>query len=517
MGSHVRALALAARLVGPLGLLGCLGCLGCLERDGAGGRGGAAEGGAAEGGAAEGGAPAPAPVSPLSAEELLNPAACAGCHPYHFERWAASMHAYAARDPVFRAMNAKGQRETGGALGDLCVRCHAPLAVELGLTRDGLNLDEVPEHLQGVTCAFCHQVEEVAGAHNNPLLWANDGVLRGAVRDPAPGSPHAAAYSPLLDRRDPSSAALCGACHDVVTPAGVHLERTYLEWRQSLFSVEGALTLTTCGDCHMPVDRSAEARAALARGVSPPERDLHDHLMPGVDVALVDFPGRAVMEEAVRAELRHLLLPELCAEVGAGGGAEVELYLENVAAGHRVPSGAALDRRLWAELVAYDAEGARLFESGVVPPGEAAAAGLAADPQRWLLRDVGYRVEDPALATPADETHDFWAVLSLARHSLPGPQRPAALALAPPEDTHVLRRYRFGTARPVARIELRVWLRPMDLDVLAPLVASGDLDPAVAAAAPTFELEGARRSWTPERAARKVTRTGRELLCAPPF
>ena len=103
------------------------------------------------------------------------------------------MHAYAAKDPVFRAMNAKGQRETGGTLGDFCVRCHAPVALELGLTRDGLNLDEVPEHLQGVTCAFCHQVEEVAGAHNNPLIWANDGVMRAAVRAPAQGSPHASA------------------------------------------------------------------------------------------------------------------------------------------------------------------------------------------------------------------------------------------------------------------------------------------------------------------------------------
>ena len=80
-----------------------------------------------------------------------------------------------------------------------------------------------------------------------------------------------------------------------------------------------------------------------------------------------------------------------------------------------------------------------------------------------------------------------------------------------------MRRYRFGTARAVARLELRVWLRPMGLDVLESLVASGDLDPAVAAAAPTFELEGARRVWRPETAAPKVTLTGRELLCAPAF
>ena len=73
------------------------------------------------------------------------------------------MHAYAAEDPVFLAMNARGQRETNGALGDFCVKCHAPLAVELGLTTDGLNLGEIPPHLAGVTCFFCHTVESVEG------------------------------------------------------------------------------------------------------------------------------------------------------------------------------------------------------------------------------------------------------------------------------------------------------------------------------------------------------------------
>ena len=31
-------------------------------------------------------------------------------------------------DPVFIAMNKKGQRETNGALGTFCVNCHAPMA-----------------------------------------------------------------------------------------------------------------------------------------------------------------------------------------------------------------------------------------------------------------------------------------------------------------------------------------------------------------------------------------------------
>src|SRR6476659_6218543 len=71
----------------------------------------------------------PAPAHSLTRSELMDPQNCAGCHRDHHEQWAASMHAYASKDPVFLAMNRRGQQETGGALGTFCVNCHAPMAV----------------------------------------------------------------------------------------------------------------------------------------------------------------------------------------------------------------------------------------------------------------------------------------------------------------------------------------------------------------------------------------------------
>src|ERR1700759_3040457 len=65
---------------------------------------------------------------------LQDPETCKACHAEHYAEWQSSMHAYAAKDPVFIAMNERGQRETNGALGDFCVKCHAPMALELGLT-----------------------------------------------------------------------------------------------------------------------------------------------------------------------------------------------------------------------------------------------------------------------------------------------------------------------------------------------------------------------------------------------
>ena len=77
------------------------------------------------------------------------------------------MHAFAADDPMFRAMNARGQRETDGGLGTFCVNCHAPMAVRDGKTTDGLNLDDpCRPSTSGVTCFFCHSIASVDGAHN---------------------------------------------------------------------------------------------------------------------------------------------------------------------------------------------------------------------------------------------------------------------------------------------------------------------------------------------------------------
>jgi Cytochrome c554 and c-prime len=85
----------------------------------------------------------------LTREELMDPEQCKTCHVGHYDEWASSMHAYAADDPVFRAMNQRGQRETGGELGAFCVQCHAPMAVLTGATNDGLNLDDLPASSRG--------------------------------------------------------------------------------------------------------------------------------------------------------------------------------------------------------------------------------------------------------------------------------------------------------------------------------------------------------------------------------
>ena len=408
----------------------------------------------------------------------MDPETCRGCHSSYYDEWSGSMHAYASLDPVFLAMNARGQRETGGELGDFCVQCHAPMALRLGLTTDGLNLHEVPAYAQGVTCYFCHTVESVEGTHNNPLKLADDMVMRGGYKDPVPNSAHASVYSPHHDRNRPESAELCGSCHDIVTQRGVHLERTYTEWQHSLYSDDSEGQQQTCGTCHM----AGRDDVAVDWGDAP-IREVHHHGMPGVDIALTEFPQRAEQLEGVQRALDISVLAELCV-AEQDGTTRITVTLENLAAGHGWPSGSAPDRRGWVEVMAYGDDDALLYSSGAIPEGTAVSE--FDDEDLWQMRDFTYKDN-------GEPAHFFWEVAHYESATLPAP---TATSILDPAyiDVHRTRVYSYEGPLP-ERVDMRVRLRPIGLEILRDLVASGDLAEEIVASMPTYTLGITQLSW----------------------
>ena len=405
----------------------------------------------------------------LDTEALKDPATCASCHPDEYREWAGSMHAYASDDPVLRALNARGQRETSGALGPLCVRCHAPMAVRDGATADGANLDDVPRALHGVTCYFCHAIDRVAGDHDNPLVLADDGAMRGHLASPMQTNAHRSQYSALLDSSDAQSAAACGSCHDVTT--SFPLETTYAEWRASLFAQPGPAQLT-CGQCHMI---GADRRAAAVRGA--PARHVGSHAWPGLDRALVAWPDQPAQLAAIAGDLGPAVSSKLCVIPGPNN---ISVTLDNITAGHGWPSGATHNRRAWVEVIARSG-GAIVYASGVVPAGGDPEAG--ADPARWLLGQQLYDANGGRV--------DFaWQAASATESILP-----AAVTIdrGDPRFYHaVTHTY---TTPAVDEVSLRLWIEPLAPRPLASLVASGDLDPAVAASAGALEVTTAAKTW----------------------
>jgi hypothetical protein len=306
---------------------------------------------------------------------------------------------------------------------------------------------------------------------------------------PIPNPAHASAYSTLHDRNAGESSRLCGSCHDVVTPNGIPVERTFQEYQQSLFASSGP-GFDTCAGCHMI---GKPGRAALG---NVPVRELHEHLWPGVDTALSPFPDREAQRAAVacalglNARIRAVSLSPL---------GELIVKVET-AAGHNQPSGAAHDRRMWLEVKAYDADDQQLFTSGAIGDGEReekAAGEPGYDRQLALFRDWLY-----------DAQGQYVKMMWQAATSTSYPRGFAPLTLPPavlPNVAHTLdARYQLLDAARVERVRIRLRMRAVGVDVLEDLVASGDLAPAVIAEQPTFTLFGAAVEWRPDGSLRML-------------
>jgi hypothetical protein len=434
----------------------------------------------------------------FSRDDLLDPQTCSACHQTHYADWSSSMHAYASDDPVFVAMNQRGQRETHGQLGDFCVKCHAPMALRDGQTTDGLNLASLPQKYKGVTCFFCHSLAAVEGTHNATLIPSSDLAMRGEYSNPVLSMAHAAMYSSLHDRDNLDSSKMCGACHDiVVTQTNTPIERTFCEWSHSAFNAPVVQGGQTCVQCHM-----VESIGAIAQTSNAPIRNYHSHDFPGVDVALGPSLGDVqVARASVERFLASSLQGALC--VTQVGG--VRAIVDPVFLGHDWPSGAAQDRRAWAEVIAYSG-GKVIYQSGVVLDG-APVVDVQNDPDLWLLRDQMFDVQ----GNPVDM---FWQAASTMGNEIP------ALATFDRLDprfyqTHVEQFYPRSGTMPTAlpqmpdRVTFRMRLQPIGLDVLHNLVDSGDLDPSVPSNMPTFDVSflspdgGVQPAleWTPEAAA----------------
>ncbi len=419
------------------------------------------------------------PAPSASDDPKLDPATCGGCHAEQFRAWSGSMHAYAGDDPAFVAMNARAQRETNGAIGSFCVQCHAPMALRLGLTTDGTNLASLPAKLRGVTCFVCHSVDEVRGTHDAPLHFATDGAMRAGIADPIATDAHPSVYSALHDRERVDSAQLCGSCHDVQTPAMVDAERTFAEWRGSIYAHDDPQHRRACGSCHMPASDGVAANVPGA-----PIRRVHDHAMPGVDVALGPFAETDAQRKAVQSMLDPAIVARLCVKP-AQAKLSVELTLDNRGIGHDWPSGASHDRRAWAEIVAY-AGSQMIFQSGVVAEGQSIT--LLADPALWLLRER-------LLDARGGDARFLWQAASFDVASLP--PKVTDVASDPSFDRSVTKSWLVDAT--ADKITARVRIVPIGLDVIDDLVASGDLDPSLRAKVPVFTLRSTVLEWSADR------------------
>ena len=247
---------------------------------------------------------------------------------------------------------------------------------------------------------------------------------------------------------------------------------------------------------------TTDTPAAIVPGA--PLRRPHSHLMAAIDTALTPFPDVDRQKQAVQALLDTTLQTALCVENFAGG-AFVNAIIDNVAGGHAFPSGSAQDRRVWTEIKAYQGSTV-VYQSGVISDG--AEPAQSSDPDLWLMRDCMFD-ENRA------QVHMFWQAASYESNPLP------ALSTFDVADPNFYRTHqqRFFPPSPTPiptpdRVTLRVLERPMGLDVLDDLIASGDLAPSVRGSIGTLQV-GNMLEWTAATANATYTdrTTGRPVFC----
>lgn len=411
----------------------------------------------------------PSPYSDDARYKFINPHRntrkeiwnCGNCHRNSYEEWRDSRHAYAASNPVTKAVYERDflpALAAGKAEGDpgLCAACHAPEAA----------LDGQQARLNAITgtaafgnhCDFCHKVHHTED-FERPGVRGSLQLGRPNPDDKSVPGPIKRIYGPLADSdylfmgpvHNPyfATSALCAGCHQYTTPSGLPALATYREWADWAATQEEH---QSCQTCHMPtgtsMERSKLARRIAVNALRRPKAQIHDH----------SFEGRSLIRASV--VVKGLAQRE-------GDTIAVRTTLRPRRVGHKVPTGSS-DKHL---LLVVIPEGETERVEGPTVPDHAGYS-----EKEWKERRVdrdfaGFAGREFAqvFADADGRTHvPFWRAKTLVEDT----------RLVPDQLVTVEHRFRFSGAAP-KRVRVELWHRARykTHDVAADVTGKGVRDP----------------------------------------
>ncbi len=288
---------------------------------------------------------------------------CAKCHEDIYHDWSISAHAYATVSPMFHKFEQKLNDISQGTVGYFCVRCHAPVATDLCVSRDEpiWNLPEVAR--EGVTCVACHRVQYVYGKSNGERR-----IEEGPLTAPVFGGIGGAGVAELIRRKDEfkvktspdekgpgqeihvdgiyfqplTKSEFCTPCHQVAVDPGIKLEVVWEQYRASPACKKGI----SCQDCHMgrvpglPLGYNVGPLAKLADKTVNDQRKRSNHVFYGPNYSIA-HPG--VFPLHLKAS-RWTMQQWLAFDWRAGWGTDA--FEQRVAA---LPKGSVVFPACWAE------------------------------------------------------------------------------------------------------------------------------------------------------------------------
>ncbi len=324
---------------------------------------------------------APSMPGQFKPDEFFDPGACAACHLDIFNQWKGSMMGNAWRDPVFTAVYKSyleksktdhEKQETG-----MCSRCHTPAGYVSDEGARYLTGEISAAGAGGVYCDVCHRAGRSAGVGNGAFILEHGkpGTKFGP-RDDSVSPFHGTKYSELHTRSE-----LCGMCHDVAHAHNVMpIEDTYSEWRASPYNTGDPGTSTHCQDCHMRQTPHVAATGitqlpdtpgfAALEGMGAKRRShVWQHWFVGGNAAATELLGNAPWAKMAKDRLSKaatVSIGEPRRKARPGELLRFEVRVDNVGAGHYLPTGLTFVRQMWLHVTARDREGKALYESGSV-------------------------------------------------------------------------------------------------------------------------------------------------------
>jgi hypothetical protein len=270
-------------------------------------------------------------------EDYQTPKFCGtSCHTDFYQQWTQAMMSqaythhwdeieyfklaipHAEKDPVVAGVKAG------------CNGCHAPIAFLAG---------DVPPPLpsansranESVSCEVCHTITGFKGEIPHNFNWISEpGKTKVGPRVGKNSPEHNLLKSDFIGTGD-----FCGTCHNEMSPYGVWVKSTHLEWKDGPYAKQGV----KCHDCHMTY---AQGKTAAMGNVYP---DARQHLFHGAH-----DPGKVqgTVELRIHPDIR---------EAEPGDRVVFTIALFNQKTGHKFPSGSVEDRIVWMHIEAVDAKG----------------------------------------------------------------------------------------------------------------------------------------------------------------
>lgn len=284
--------------------------------------------------------------------------ACAGCHADIAAQWSGSAHRFSSfNNPYYQVATEAFRRDRGPEASRFCGGCHEPVLVASEALGDAFDPASPPAQA-GITCAACHMIE-AADLEGNGRYRAH--VAPFAVEQPFH---RARLRAPLL-----AEARFCGACHKVGLTAEVTRadgkrwqrgQNDYDAWHGSAISGRGAASVfrpgqtQRCQDCHMPAEPASANEQGARDGM------VRSHRFIGANAALPHLRG----DSDVLARVRRFLTGSASIDLVWTDAKTVDAVLRARGVGHRFPGGTMDSNQVWIDLVAFDAGGRILGQSG---------------------------------------------------------------------------------------------------------------------------------------------------------